>query len=308
MAVLSFTGLLGSGKTYSMVKSARDLMKKGKAKTVYTNMASLRFPNSHYIRSIEEVYGLENGLIVLDEAHIWMPSRFWQSMPREFCYKLSMMRHFGLEMMYTTQAIERVDKILREITSYQVRCRYFSFLKLFLSVTWEPYTKEVIGRQFHKLDSSVYSLYDTMEIVVLPDEQKDSTSSLVMTAKHGRTREGVKAAASPQRTTWHLTRDEQAVKSWLEKRGLIETRGLHPKKWIRLVESEVRRVRWLKSFGLSPDDVPFSCTSEYPWVSPPPELQPPANDLLVPAGLDLSADQQTIAASASDTAPFFCMG
>lgn len=120
-------GRPGSGKTYFLAKQACKYLKQGK--DCYTNFV-IDIPKATqrgflgknpgkwtYWQEFREIINVENAEIFIDEAQIWMDSREWSKLPKQFRYKLAQHRHDGLNMWVATQSTKRVDTIIRELSN-----------------------------------------------------------------------------------------------------------------------------------------------------------------------------------------------
>jgi len=111
--VEGFTGLPGSGKTYYATQKALNALRQGQP--VYSNFDII---GARRYSKLQEVLAVRNGVIIVDEINLVCPSRFWNSFPPELAYFWSQTRKFGLDIFWTSQHVDRVDKIIREISNY----------------------------------------------------------------------------------------------------------------------------------------------------------------------------------------------
>jgi len=111
--VEGFTGLPGSGKTYYATKKALEAIRDGRP--VYSNFDII---GARRYTRLQEVLAVRHGVIVVDEINLVCPSRFWNSFPPEMAYFWSQTRKFGLDIFWTSQHVDRVDKIVREISNF----------------------------------------------------------------------------------------------------------------------------------------------------------------------------------------------
>jgi len=219
--ITAFTGLTGSGKTLSMVGSAFHHWKLHK-RPVYANfycrfpllpfgkappalytckqkILSEEFetnPNVklgdkgwfyevNYLPSgefIDKLLTTKNGLFLVDEAGFVFNSRKWSKLPFDLVARFQQSRKLGVDIMYTTQNIKRVDTTLRELTHLQVMC---AFDRLFLTKKdfflrnrayynpiidhdttenrklWKAYEMTIFFNEFQKW----YQYYDTTQLV-----------------------------------------------------------------------------------------------------------------------------------------------
>jgi hypothetical protein len=92
----------------------------------------------HRIYDIEDLKILKNGQVYIDEIHLYFDARDWDKLDAEHRRVLAQHRHFGLNIWGTTQAMTRVENILRQLTETA-----FSIKKIIVFPI--PFTKEVFG-------------------------------------------------------------------------------------------------------------------------------------------------------------------
>lgn len=162
--IRAYFGLPGSGKTYSMTK---DAMKEGKGKVVYSNY-DVRIPGAKEIIKLDYPLSLieaKNGLVLIDEAGLWMPSIIWRKIPEALIWKLAQVRKEGIDLFYTAQNPARVVKILRELTFESVWC--IKFFSLFLQKIMSGIDDSLISWRFLILSKKIYEKYDTYQKVTV---------------------------------------------------------------------------------------------------------------------------------------------
>jgi len=110
-------GKTGSGKSAFLGRKVAEALKNGD--TVYS-YERFRFkdPRVKYFHKIEEIAKLENCLVVLDEAQIWLNSRKWDQLPTSLQYALSQERHSGIDIWAATQHVNRIDTVMRELVHH----------------------------------------------------------------------------------------------------------------------------------------------------------------------------------------------
>jgi len=284
-----YTGLLGGGKTYSMVADAFALYRQAFPQ-VYTNMATLRFPESVYVTPADpELIGrAHEGLFLLDEAHLTFDSYFWQRIPESALVAFTMFRKRGVRLLMTTQHIEQVAMRLRSLVGEEVRCSRFGRLVLQCRLTGSIEQGSARSRRFRlvPLRQTVFDLYDTMETFRNPLADLPASEDLAAvravrgprpTRRRGRMPDTVRWQSRPGGGSWSLTPEASESMRWLLERGRLMPRG-----WRGSIDEEVGRRRWLRAFGLSADDLP-SARAISPWLagwSPAEVLAREAADLL----------------------------
>lgn len=152
----------GSGKTYSMT---RDALKVAKGRVVYTNY-DVFIPSAREIVKLNyplELIKAKDGLVLLDEAGLWMPSIIWKKIPEQLIWKLAQVRKDGLDLWYSAQNPARVVKVLRELTFESVWCqKFFSF---FLQKVMAGIDDSLICWRVLLFSKKVASKYDTLQKV-----------------------------------------------------------------------------------------------------------------------------------------------
>lgn len=152
----AYVGRVGSGKTYAMVERALRL--RGKV-PMYSNMG---LSWAEQFRSWEDLCGLSNGVVLLDEAGVWFSSRFYKSLPPEVLSMILQSRKRGLQVWATTQSLEGVDVVLRRNFAFVHRCERFGPL---LRVTTVSPEGERYYARWSVVSKRVYAEYDTFEVI-----------------------------------------------------------------------------------------------------------------------------------------------
>jgi hypothetical protein len=162
--VEGFTGLPGAGKTYWLSKLGLDAIKAGRPVYAnYTLEGAIRYKN------LSEVFKVRQGVILVDEINLVCPSRWWNKFPPELAYFWSQTRKFSLDIYWTSQHIDRVDKIIREISNWVWTINRYPF-GFFLARQYLPehVTKERrrhFTLKFFRLKKEVYTKYNTFEAI-----------------------------------------------------------------------------------------------------------------------------------------------
>jgi len=115
-------GQTGTGKSSLMTKLLLDERKAGH--NVFTSY-QLFFPKNNEgvtrFHSLEETYGLENGVIGIDDAQT--VAGHWTSMPQSFRDKVSAHRHNRLDIITTTQSFTFLHWYLRANAHVRFECQ-----------------------------------------------------------------------------------------------------------------------------------------------------------------------------------------
>lgn len=144
--IRAYIGLLGEGKTLSMVNDAVHRMEK--KKKVVSN-----FPIKwkKWGKKYESVYlagkEFENAflketdcLFCIDEASIVLPNYYWNRLPGEFLIKFAQSRKYGLDIFYTSQGYSHAVKRLRDLTNEVVKCekKKLMGMTIFTNIVYNP--------------------------------------------------------------------------------------------------------------------------------------------------------------------------
>jgi len=143
MSISVHTGNPRNGKTYGLTKMAIRCLdegeivysnykiewkgKKGKRwswekfkKDVFNPREEYEYPESNlrYWGKLSDLYDVKNGIILMDEAHVYLNSRKWADLPEDFERKLYQHGKDGLHIVGTVQNVRRLDTVMRELIDY----------------------------------------------------------------------------------------------------------------------------------------------------------------------------------------------
>lgn len=171
-------GRNGQGKTLFAVRRALAELERGVP--VYANF-TIKRENCHVWHTPKDLLKLRHGFVIIDEANITFPSRFFAKIPPTMLYMWSQCRKLDLTIMWTAQHEDRVDKALKELTSQVWQVRRFGRTQ-----RWQP-----VGPQLFRAKAYLYEelrkqkrtclrtewfkrgetvrLYDTEELIGLPE-------------------------------------------------------------------------------------------------------------------------------------------
>ena len=228
-----YWGLQGHGKTYNMIADAVEKMKECPVH-VYTNMAEARIPEAVYFCDMQQIIGLSDGLILLDETGILMPSAFWQEAGRDMLVRLCQMRKRGLDMYYTCQRLTGTNVNLREQTNETVHCRKVG--PLFFKATQQPDTKAGRMGSPRRYDPKIAALYNTFETIDRSGGDNNAAEALPVSTAVARVRAKAASRQKPKKQasllyyqSWRgwfgdpdglaLYRQSEAVMRWLKDNG-----------------------------------------------------------------------------------------
>lgn len=112
--IILIQGAAGSGKTFLMSRLIMQEWLRGVE--VYPNFNLFFDEANTNIRrwyTLDETYGIENGIIAIDESQAILDAREWQKLPPSFKNKIAMHRHDHVDIYTTTQDMGHVDIRLR---------------------------------------------------------------------------------------------------------------------------------------------------------------------------------------------------
>jgi len=159
--VIAYTGKPGCGKTLSAVR----YIYKDHRKTIYTNI-KLQIPDKSVIpispSNLQDLKKLRDGIVFIDEANFVFSSRFWSRIPKDLIQFWAMHRKRGVDLILTSHSLKRIDIILRELVSYEIRCKVLGMMVVnnWYDVDYGDKVKTSIF-----LGAKYYKYYDTLEIV-----------------------------------------------------------------------------------------------------------------------------------------------
>ena len=117
-------GLTGAGKTILITRLALSDWRKGAE--IYANY-DLNFSDDHAginrWHNLDEIFGVHNGVILIDDAVRLMDARRWQSLPVTFTEKIATHRHEHLDIYSTIQSINHIDLRVRSNVHILYSCR-----------------------------------------------------------------------------------------------------------------------------------------------------------------------------------------
>jgi len=127
--IRAYTGLLGAGKTLSMINDTQPLLAQGLK--VFTNTPfSFTHKKVRYLpenlghRELEKAILTEtNAVFCIDEAAIVFPNQFWSKLPADYLFRFAQSRKYGLHFFYTTRRLNHTVKRLRDLTNVVVKVR-----------------------------------------------------------------------------------------------------------------------------------------------------------------------------------------
>jgi hypothetical protein len=145
--IKAYVGLLGQGKTISMVNDAIPLLERG-----YNVVSNVDFtwkvkgktykPDFIYnARDFKDrLFNAVNTVILVDEASIVWSSYDWEKMRTDLIMKFAQSRKYGLHFFYTSQGFGHTLKRLRDLTNIVVKCERVNVLgfKFIRNLVYNP--------------------------------------------------------------------------------------------------------------------------------------------------------------------------
>lgn len=181
--VTCFTGMPGSGKTYSL--SEVGVSYRARGWPVWSNYGfdfgmSTGDDGCHVYRSFEELASIPGpACILIDEAQLYFNARKWQEFPDGFLYRLSQVRKDGIHLYYTSLFWDMIDKNLRNLTFWVWECEAAAFRGRFIRRRFPPeHARKRDERAFDKhrvkVAPAIAELYDTTSKVAVAAPSKVS--------------------------------------------------------------------------------------------------------------------------------------
>lgn len=195
MAIEGLIGRPGSGKSYELTR--RVLFAADRDRLVFTNYA-VAHPNVYYFTP-DQLLDLPPGLVVIDEAHLWFPARMSLKLPMSWLSGMSQTRKRGWDMLYAAQHESRLDRVIRDVTSWMHLARAWgggdNHPRWFTYRTWEPEffrrPDRVMARGFHFYSQRVADAYNTHETLVQADHTVQKNDQYAAGRRNASPLEGV---------------------------------------------------------------------------------------------------------------------
>lgn len=156
--IRAYVGLMGEGKTLSMVNDA--LLRVRQGQRVFSNVPFRNIKNGLFDRNyklqpiivgtqdLEKlIITEENALFLIDEANIVFPSYYWKKLSPEYLIRFCQTRKVRVDLFYTSQGFTHTVARLRELTNEVVKCehRWFFGNQFFINTAYNP---EMFDRDF----------------------------------------------------------------------------------------------------------------------------------------------------------------
>jgi len=171
MAIEGYVGRPGSGKSYTLVERA--LREAARGRDVFCNF---QVDGTYYFEP-DQLLDLPPGLIIIDEAHLWFPSRMSLKLPPAWLAMLSQTRKNGWDLLWSAQHETRVDRIVRDVSSWIWVCSAWGqndgHPLLFRAECYEPENmrnpKKRAQQSVRLFSPKVAAAYNTFERIVVAE-------------------------------------------------------------------------------------------------------------------------------------------
>lgn len=92
---------------------------------------------------LEDLYSMKKGEVFFDEAHQKISARKWEQIPEAFIRKLTLSRHYGLNMHFISQHSQQVDVVVRRLANEYVL--HTRFWKIMRTQHWDGAAIEILA-------------------------------------------------------------------------------------------------------------------------------------------------------------------
>lgn len=176
MSITLHTGRPGTGKTYSLTRNIIKYLKQGYR--VYCNYKL--FPNNPeiekfllehnqlvYWKNPRDLLNIREGIVAMDEAHVYFNSRKWKDLPEEFLRLLAQHRKKGLHIEGTVQHVNRIDTVMRELVDfwYTYSVKPFFFVRYEFDIDQDKQKKYPLSQRWILKRKKIYNFYDTLQTI-----------------------------------------------------------------------------------------------------------------------------------------------
>lgn len=167
-----YVGKPGKGKTYALVRLAYKAIKRGR--NVHSNFfidfrrmgIKKGYGSVYFWKDIQELVKIREGEILMDEAQIYINSRDYWNLPKQFQYKIQQHRKHGVNLHLAVQNISRIDKVARELVNSVFQMRRIG--RIFIASEYDvedidKVKKDLYSRSIFLLSKKLASCYDTLQ-------------------------------------------------------------------------------------------------------------------------------------------------
>ncbi|MNX77460.1 Zonular occludens toxin (Zot) [compost metagenome] len=209
--ILCFDGKPGAGKSYAMHENAFRLIETMEKDGLVTNQPidcrqlyhwAAKRKWRHLMRvalhervviekSLNTLLSYRNTMVLFDEAGIFANSRDWAELKREnpnFIVDLCQVRKGGIDLIWSAQSHDMVDKQLRALTNFYWICGSmgrFYFRNMYDALGIEKrkaggkYLKYCIQRKFGFFDLDIFKIYDSYVRLEDPNNRGKTVADVV---------------------------------------------------------------------------------------------------------------------------------
>lgn len=187
MAIIGIIGAPGAGKSLEAARRAK-IAHDRRRFHVYTN-TPVNLASSTLVTPSTLAQATTDGcdckrrckgkFVLLDEVHLWLPARRSLQLPVSWLSLFSQTRKIGwAEVVYTAQHETRVDRVLRDVSTYMVLAEHFTLpWEWFRYTTWEPEyfrnPSKRLTRDVRRRSRSASDVYDTLAKIAGADHFHD---------------------------------------------------------------------------------------------------------------------------------------
>lgn len=155
-----------------MVEAALRVWRKRGVHTELFSNTPLRNIRFTYLEHWDDFLKCHSGVVLLDELGVWASSRDSMSLPWSVRAMLAQHRHQGLDLYYTAQNINRVDTIIRELTTHIYICVRIPLTRRVIRWKMDPMDpKTKLGANTIKMTPDIWKIYDTSFLVNDPSNR-----------------------------------------------------------------------------------------------------------------------------------------
>lgn len=160
--VIGIIGRMGSGKTLNMTKWGLLFQELTKLPAFF----NYHVKGGHFYERLNDVITRQNAIICCDEITTELDSRSWESGKSvKTSHKIVQIRKLNINLLYTTQRWNTVEKRLRENTDYLIMCKEKGKIERIIDVQdGEEMATEVITL-INEHPELIWNKYDTNEII-----------------------------------------------------------------------------------------------------------------------------------------------
>jgi len=121
--------------------------------------------NLRYWKKLEDLWTIEQGIIFMDEAHVYINARRWKDLPEEMERKLAQHRKDGLHIICTVQSVNRLDTIFRELIDfwYVYENNLLWFTRWEFNIDDDKQKRFPMSKRIFFKRKKIYMSYDTLE-------------------------------------------------------------------------------------------------------------------------------------------------